>query len=1005
MKRKRWISALLTAAMLLVALPASALEAGAAEAGTPELTRLTVEAADGREISLLEGDVAEDLGESYSFTAVFDHPEQIESVYITSTKGSAVRLLEARWDGGAYTTSGWFGGVADYIPGKIGVEYTVKTEEPDIGGEVDWDALELEGADAQVTAGSGQAVQATVDLAGLLEAEGEVAVNVAVDIFDETTGGNLNDWLGAYQELELLNKYVLDGGKYVLYLDYSDPSAYAVIVHDISGSKLVKTVLDETAGASGTLQKLSEQLGNLKTVSGLASQFFTIQDSAEQLRDQVSGRTDLKGEEKEQLNERIDDYENDRLLFTLTMTVLPAVVAASGGTLAGPALVFNALVGAINAASNFFWDYRVGMISGCDPVDSDFTPTAHGIPLTRDLLWKMDYTITEGGTYYLAESVSPDIHIDGVGVTICKHGYGCTLVNDGGFLDVRDCAYEEDLDGNMIGSSLFAEVINNDGDVSVSGCRVSVDTAGEGRVTVYECRVTRVSAEGDGDISIYGGTVERIENGTGELTVHNGRIDRITNNGGTVRIERGQMGAEARSSKAVYIENKGGTMYISGLQLWGRVENAAGASLTISDAVIIGRKGGDDSYAIDNEGALTIWNGTFSYGDRVGDGTCIANRGTAEIFDGQFVGSIGNSARNPNGGLTIHDGSFQSYGTNVENSWGTVTIEGGEFQALGPHDYDANVSTRAGNGKTELETVIRGGTFYCASGSCVKNVQGTGVMPMPRTTIEGGSFYSAAADCVNNSGEMTISGGTFSCEDLPAFSGCVTNWDDGALSISGGAFICLDFAPCVYSDDNLDLTISGGTFLAPESLSVIEGMGCTLLVGENSDIEMSACRSALTRLFEEGFRTDEFQLTVATPAGYDGKILWYDAPEGEGLAVTPVQLAGMDFSGGHYLRLVGDASLTGASPEGVTVSLSGQGEELRTAAVSAPEGVLAATDIRVWAASYEGGKMTAAVSGVLRADGTVTFSRPLETGMRLFFLDGESRPVCGSLLLQADKTE
>ena len=89
MKRKRWISALLTAAMLLVALPASALEAGAAEAGTPELTRLTVEAADGREISLLEGDVAEDLGESYSFTAVFDHPEQIESVYITSTRSGS----------------------------------------------------------------------------------------------------------------------------------------------------------------------------------------------------------------------------------------------------------------------------------------------------------------------------------------------------------------------------------------------------------------------------------------------------------------------------------------------------------------------------------------------------------------------------------------------------------------------------------------------------------------------------------------------------------------------------------------------------------------------------------------------------------------------------------------------------------------------------------------------------------------------------------------------------
>lgn len=1001
---RKGISVVLAVILLFTSIPVNALAAGS---GTPKLTALTVQTESGEEIDLLgQWSVKADLGDSYSFTATFDHADQIDSVYITSTKGSAVRMMETQRNGASFTTSGWFHGDKNYIPGKIGVQYTMKTKQTSMDDSVDWDALEIEGCTAEITSSSGQLTEANVDLTTLLGAESQVAVDLAVDIFDETTGGNLNEWLGSYKDLELLHKYTLDEGKYILYLDYSDPSTYAMIVHDVSGSKFVKTVLDDASASSHTLRNLSEKLGTINTVSGLALEYFAIQDSVKELRDQVSSRTDLTGEEKAQLRESIDDYENDRLMFTLTMTLLPAVVAASGGTMIGPVLVLNALIGAINASADYFWANRTGMYEGCGPRNTDFTPDAHGIRLTSSSLSKVNYTLTESGTYYLAGNIGVPIKISSNAyVTICKHGFDCSLVNNGGTLEVRDCTYEEDADGNMIGQGLFtpsAKVTNNDGEVYVYCGEVSVTTPGSGNVRVYEGTVSQVVTKGDGDITVYGGTIEDIENGTGRLQVQDGRVERIVNNGGTVQIEDGQFGREEKTA----IDNNAGNVAVYGGDLSGY--NPADFDDNVSATIYNGSEGtltvyGGTLGSISNEGVLTIRGGIFGGGPDTA-GVEISNSGTAEIFDCRFTGQITNSSPfEPGKGLTIHGGTFRSAEDyNVSNSWGRVTIEYGDFRMLGKYASDCNVQTEAGNAYAELETVIRGGEYYCEGGDCVSNGAGAGVRA--RTIIEDGNFYSTGGSCVGNAGIMTILQGTFVSEKTSSSEGCVTNTRDGELTISGGSFTSQKGNCCVYSYDTfgselLKLTISGGTFSAPEGFSAIKGDSCTLLVGDNSDIELS------TRfgLFQSGSYEGEFQLTVDTPAGYDGGIVYYDAPEGAGVSVTPAELMAMDFSREKYLRLVGDMSLGGTSSEGVSVSLSGSGEELRTAKVSDPNQVLT-SDTLVWAASYEGGKMTGITSGILKADGTVTFSEPVEAGAVLFFLDGENKPMCGNILLQLEKT-
>ena len=1013
MKLKRWIAGTLVTALLLASLPIQALASSLSEAEDPELLTLTITTDSGQTASLLEEEsVSIDLEGGYSFTASFSHPEQIEAVYITSTKGSAVRLLEAQWDESvsAFTTSGFFGGDEDYIPGNIGVEYTTVAKMVDMEETVDWASMQ-EGLGseitAEITADTADHVQATVDLAALLQAEGQVAVDFTIDVFDETAGGNFNDWLGAYKDLDQLTEYVLDSGNYFLYLDYSDASSYAMILRDVSGNKYVKAVMKEAGSYSDTLRALSEQLGNLNTVSSLSYQFLTIQESAEQLRGQVSGRTDLTGAEKEDLDQRIDAYENDRLLFTLSMAVIPAVVAASGGTMAGPALVFNALLGAINAASSYFWSYRIGMITGCEPVDTDFVSDAHGIPLTPELLNEIDRTITESGIYYLRWDTTLEIGVTGgpaVNVVLCTHGHDCEIqVNGGSSLELRDCTYEEDLDGNMISGSSNSEITNTGGHVTIREGHVNpIDTSESGYVTINGGTVNRVRAEGNGakEIQINGGTVINIWDNVGDLRITGGRVGQVINSGGTVTVTGGQV---HRYYTGAATQNESGTVIVSGGVILGygsnsskrsaAIENSEDGILTITDGTLIG--GNQNEATIENDGSLIIRDGELFCSEMSGETPCIDNRGRAEIFSGKFVGRINTATSDTDDGLIIHDGIFLATDTyNVRNNEGRLIIEGGNFSGT-PYCNVRSQPSSAGNG---AETIIRGGTFYCESGDCIESRAMTTSISsvVPRVTIEGGNFYSEKGSCVTSTGRITISAGLFISGDPPVSQGCLTNAGTGTMTITGGTFTCLDGAPCVYSNDNLNLTISGGMFLAPEGLSAIEGKGCTLLLGENSSIEISAHFG----LFREGFRTDSFQLSVETAPGYDGGVAYYDSPEADGISMTASQIAAMDFSQDTYLRLECDRSLRGTSVDGISVSMTGEPGSLRTATVSASGTAVLVPGLQVWAASYADGKMTDVASGVLQADGTVTFSKPLAAGTVLFFLDGSGRPAYGSVLLQ-----
>ena len=139
--KKRLLATLLALCLVLGLIPGEAWASHAGNSGEVKLLSLSVTDSGGKVISLLDKGVSVSLGKNYSFSATFSNADQLGKVYITSTKGNETKYLEAYRDGSAYVTRGLFDGDANYVPGKISVEYTKKIEDIPITADVSWNEI------------------------------------------------------------------------------------------------------------------------------------------------------------------------------------------------------------------------------------------------------------------------------------------------------------------------------------------------------------------------------------------------------------------------------------------------------------------------------------------------------------------------------------------------------------------------------------------------------------------------------------------------------------------------------------------------------------------------------------------------------------------------------------------------------------------------------------------------------------------------------------------------
>jgi len=541
-------------------------------------------------------------------------------------------------------------------------------------------------------------------------------------------------------------KSIVIGGKYYLYLDDTRLQTYVtMVVRDVSGSKYTKLILKDAGKYFDSWVEVADNLETvINPISGIVYDSLVIQESTDSLRKQIAANSAISESQKSQLNAEVDAYENDRVWFTLLTSVLPTVVTATGGTMTGPAIVFTALLGAINAAADTFWDYRVGMILGCDPLDTSFSSAGScGTPLTKDYLLNND--ITQSGTYYLPEgAIGFDIGENDkppVDVTLCLHGQDVNSISvaKGSTLHLCDCTYLENADGSVTGgyassahirtggklilnNAIIGNNINrrplssNGGELIISGGTItgSITDEGGSRITVESGTIKgTISSEGNGEIIINGGNIGNVSTDFSSISIHDGQIkSRVMATGGTIYIDGGQIGQSGTKLYASTVHNRGGRLEICGGTILGYVYNDKTGTAYISGGEVICERMGDDNAAgaysaIENDGGnMTITGGVFkgmgreTYGYatlcmensaggnvRISGGTfqstegvCISNKGEISITNGTFL-SYSSLVSNNGGKVTIRDGQFQSKnGACVQNFSGTAIISSGYFQ-------------------------------------------------------------------------------------------------------------------------------------------------------------------------------------------------------------------------------------------------------------------------------------------------------------------------------------
>ena len=324
-------------------------------------------------------------GTEFRFELKLDHPEQIDTIYVTSTRSNEVKYLRATYDEerGLFTTNGYFDeNDRRYVPGTIGFEYIKKVTPVTVDASYDWSIF-----NEQLPADAASAVRfseysdldcnAQIDFGSIFSDLSGVFVDAGVSVYDEATDGDLGDWLGVFEDFENMTSYLIpgkDNEKYYVTIDYSDPFSYAMLVRDLSGSSYLKVILDsrtdqtENLKELWTLVQISDTLSSVNTITKMVYKQHSIHTDMDELREELLRTSYGTPQQRQEALRQVDELERDQSAFMLLTTILPLIFAggsaAVGATMGGPGILFTALLGIFTSLAPMFWKLRTAHIKG-----------------------------------------------------------------------------------------------------------------------------------------------------------------------------------------------------------------------------------------------------------------------------------------------------------------------------------------------------------------------------------------------------------------------------------------------------------------------------------------------------------------------------------------------------------------------------------------------------------------------------------------------------------------
>ncbi len=602
--KKRFVSVILALCMVLGMVPLKAFAAESGAFAEPKVTQLTVSYDGGEPVDLLgnQPTISMPAGSKPVFTVTFDSTELLNKVFVTSTKDGETKYLEAALQDGKYVTDSYFDpNDTSYIPGTIAVTYSKKTLKIDESGNIG--GTDLSTLKTQLTAQGVSSRSEATDADGTVTAEivlGDTFGATAGVYFDaaasEFTAGagidqsELNKWLGVYQNLSQLSSYDLedaDGKQFTLYLgdgkDFSDPDTYLMLVKDTTSNKYTKILLSKAADKAG-LGDISDSLASANVVTKKLLEYNAISKDTAALREEIEAHPTMTAQEKAEANAKIDALDRDKRLFLIGMTAVSLLNPA------GASLMLSALVVGYSSIADYFWDYRVGLIQGCKPINGAFSDDyIHEGGLTPlrsedlDTRWGAvnngAWVLKNSGKYYLPEPIYASnlyFHIgdsDGanpaVDVTICMHGNRLSemKVVNGSILHICDCKEVEN--NNSISVRDKSKLVVD------SGVLGNISSHGGSEVTINDGKIINLLMNfDDGKITINGGqfTAKSSTHGitgseAGSIVVNDGEIYGIDAGGGTLTINGGRIIAKNSFSG---------------------ISNRSGGAVTITNGIIVG---------------------------------------------------------------------------------------------------------------------------------------------------------------------------------------------------------------------------------------------------------------------------------------------------------------------------------------------------------------------------------------------------------------------------------
>lgn len=610
--KKRFVSVILVLCMVLGMVP---LKAFAAESGTftePKVTQLTVSYDGGEPVDLLgnQPTISMPAGSKPVFTVTFDSTELLNKVFVTSTKDGEIKYLEAKLQDGKYVTDSYFDpNDTNYIPGAIAVTYSKKTLKIDESGNIG--GTDLNTLKTQLTAqgvssrneatGADGTVTAEIVLGDTFGAMANVYFDATVSEFTAGAGidqSELDRWLGVYQNLSKLSTYDLegaDGKKFTLYLgdgkDFGDPDTYLVMIKDATSNKYTKTLLQKAADKAG-LGDISDTLSSTNVVTKKLLEYNAISKDTAALREEITAHPTMTEQEKAEANERITALDRDKKLFLMGMTAFSFLFPPASAP-----LMLSALLAGYSSMADYFWDYRVGLIKGCDSIDNVFTESSDH-PGWMELT---DSTISQSGNYFLTKDFGLLQISENTRVTLCLHGHtikGITTMKSGSTLTIRDCKYAENEDGTVSGGMLTR----------------TITMQGQNELTLEQGIIQGnyghaiVSEGNSGKIIINGGIIEGVngsiiadDGGNGEIAINGGVLKHSGSMGNGIRINNGSKliinAGIINCENAIHTYDANGNsnavIQINGGEITGRIRAGTG-QLSITHGKIYGNINNSD---------------------------------------------------------------------------------------------------------------------------------------------------------------------------------------------------------------------------------------------------------------------------------------------------------------------------------------------------------------------------------------------------------------------------